>query len=346
MSMTALEAWDLIRFSEQYLEKLSDAAAETGKREELKDETGWLAAAADRVRAARHIDPQVLERARGLPDLEEIRGELAGQMQSQWAEAVERLLAGFTFHVGSRDPVVEALFPTQKLAPLHRANREVVTAFVNDFERRLKSGYVSRMLSQPNFAFATPVLEQIRAAWSRWQVALGNGEPMPEDEAAELRKALIATGTKVELAIRQARLLAEAALIPAPGVHEALGLNAKPRRRAGKSLASIDEVIARHAPGATSAEEPAAPEKPSKKAAKPAGKPEEPVAVAAPVEDAPKQAEEAPAEAAAAAPAEMAAAAEAPAEAAPAPKKKKGRKAPAGETAAQAPGSDADGASR
>ncbi|MFN7132775.1 MAG: hypothetical protein ACK4N5_11890 [Myxococcales bacterium] len=315
MAMTALEAYDLVRFSEQFLERLGLAGAELEKRRGHKAEKEWLASATALVQSARELEPTLMERVRGLPDLEEIRGEFASQLQSQWAEAVERLLAGFTFHVGSKDPVVEALFPTQKLAPLHKAPREVVTAFVADFERRQKSGYVSRMLATPNFAFAAPVLEQIAQAWQRWQNALGGGEAMPEEQAAELRKELLAVGKRLDLAIRQARLLAEAALLGTPGVFEELGLNAKPRRRAGKGPASIDEIVARHAPAAKAEDKPAAAEK---KEAAAAEKKKEPAP--------------APNAGASAAPAVDAAA---PAEA-PAPKRKKKAAAapPAGETPA------------
>lgn len=320
MSMTALEAWDLVRFSEQYLERLTVATAELEKKRGLKLEKGWLASALQHLESARTIDPSVLERARMLPDLEEIRGELAGQLQSQWAESVERLLAGFTFHVGSRDPVVEALFPTQKLAPLHRANREVATAFFNDFERRLKSGYVSRMLAQENFAFAGPVIEQVRNNWSRWQTTLSGGETLPVEEAAELRSALLEAGKRIDVALRQSKLLAEAALLPIAGLFEDLGLNAKPRRRVAKSIASIEDVVARHTSSAPA------------KASKKPGQPNEAKPEAVEAEPSPTDAEPAPAESTEA---EATATAETPvAEEAPAPKKKRSRKAPADDTAA------------
>jgi hypothetical protein len=74
------------------------------------------------------------------------------------------------------------------------------------------------------------VLEASASAFARWQEVY-SGESLPEPEAAEVLKELLAAAKRVELASRQAKLLAEAALAPCGGLFEELGLSVKPRRR-------------------------------------------------------------------------------------------------------------------
>src|SRR5689334_3735022 len=110
ISLSPLEAYDLIRFSEHLQERLDAAAAELAPRRGLTLEKEWLGTAQRLMREASEGASGLLERARALPELAEVRQEFAAVFQNQWVDALERLLAGITFHIGGRDPVIEALF--------------------------------------------------------------------------------------------------------------------------------------------------------------------------------------------------------------------------------------------
>ncbi len=233
MSLSPLEAYDLIRFSAQLDERLTAAVAELEKKRGLKAEKEWLACAIALLRAAREPSQGLVEKARGLPGLEDVRDELGGVFQGLWVDALERLLAGITFHAGPRSPVIEAIFPNQKLPALRKASREAALEFAKELERRMKTAYATRMFAEPSFAFALPVLEQLKNAFEQW-LAVYSGENMPEEQAAGVRKELVAAAKRLELAARQAKLLAEAALAPCGELFEELGLAAKPKKRSAK----------------------------------------------------------------------------------------------------------------
>jgi hypothetical protein len=230
MTLSPIEAVDLLRFAETLSQRLEQASVELSRKRGLEREKQWLEQAGQVLAEALGHSTGLLERARGLPELAELREELAGSVQGAWVDALEKLLAGITFHASSRAPIIEALYPTQKLAPLRRAPTEMVRKFHSDFEKRLKSGYVTRMLASDEFAFALPVIEGVRQAYATWQSCF-DGSGIPEAEAASIREALLAAGERLELATRQARHLAEAALSPAPGAFEEHQLGAKPKKR-------------------------------------------------------------------------------------------------------------------
>ncbi len=250
MSPSPVEAYDVIRHSALLAERLGAAQAELEKKRGLKAEKEWLRAAGDLLGAAREPSQGLIERARGLPGLEEVRDELGAVFQGLWVDALERLLAGLTFHAGPRTPLIEAVFPNTKLAALRKASRESALGFAEDLARRMKTSYVTRTLAEPAFAFALPVLEQLASAFTRWQEVY-SGENMPEMQAAEVLKELLATAKRLELACRQAKLLAEAALAPCGRLFEELGLSAKPKRRSTRS---------KEQPGEAGAEGPASPQ--------------------------------------------------------------------------------------
>ncbi len=236
-TLSTLEAYDLIKFSEQFLERLTAAQSSLAQRRGLKAEKDWMATAHELVTAARAPTQGLLERARELPELEEVRDDYVGDFQNSWVDALERLLAGITFHCGSRNPVIEALYPHQKLPLLRRCGFEVAEEFSREFDRRLKGSYVSRQFAQPDFAFILPAVEQVGAAWQKLLSAFGGGEPMAEELAIEIRKELVGAGKRLDLALLQARLLAEAALAPVNGGFEASGLGLKPKKRKPKAAA-------------------------------------------------------------------------------------------------------------
>lgn len=259
MSLSTLEAYDLVRFADHLQQRLSAAQAELSPKRGLKSEKEWLAAAEALLASAREPAQGLLEKVRGLPELAEVRDEYAAEFQGQWVDALERLLAGITFHLGNRDPLIEALFPHSKLAVLRRAGKDDVLDFAKELDRRQRSSYVTRMLAQPSHAFAAPVLELTAQTFSKWKSAF-QGEGMPEEEAANLRGDLMATAKKIEVFVKQARLLAEAALAPLPDLFEELGLAAKPKKRTKPSQRPAKELADPPAEEASSvAAEPAEP---------------------------------------------------------------------------------------
>ncbi|EPX55686.1 hypothetical protein D187_009297 [Cystobacter fuscus DSM 2262] len=235
MSLSTLEAYDLVRFAEAFDSRLASADELLAGRSGLEREKEWLATALQIVRTERAPAQAVLEKVRDLPELEEVREEFAYTLQNAWVDTLEKVHAGITFCASSRAPVIEALFPHLKFPQLRRASREALQEFVAGYERRLKSSYVSRILARDDFAFVRPVLEQVATAYAHWQSCFAPVQ-LPHEQAAPLRAELIALGKRLDLALRQARCLAEAALAPLPDAFENSGLAAKPRRRAARGL--------------------------------------------------------------------------------------------------------------
>ena len=230
MALSSVEAVDLLQFAAALSVRLEQAMMDLSRKRGAEREKEWLAAAAELMKQPSTGASGMLERARQLPELAELRQELAEPLQNQWVDALEKLLAGIAFHISSRSPVIEALYPSQKLAPLRRASPDAVRKFQADFEKRLKASYVARLLASDDFAFARPVIESIRNAHTQW-LSCFDDVAIPDSEAASIREALEAAGTRFDLTIRQARHLAEAALAPFPEILEAHQLAAKPRKR-------------------------------------------------------------------------------------------------------------------
>lgn len=255
MALSPIEAVDLLRFADVFSERLAAATAELSRKRGLDLEKAWMETALSLVDGARKPAFGLVGRARVLPELSELREEFAASLQNAWIDAFEKLVAGITFHVSARSPLIEALFPHQKFAPLRKAPREVAEKFQKDFEKRMKSGYVSRMLATDDFTFAKPVLEKVAAAWGEFIGSFDAAE-ISEAEAAPIRAELVDVAERVELSLRQARLLAEAALVPVSGAFEASQLGAKPKKRSkvaafaaavempAETLESIEEVVA------------------------------------------------------------------------------------------------------
>ncbi|WP_224245289.1 hypothetical protein [Hyalangium gracile] len=306
MSLSTLEAYDLIRFAEAFEARLVTASDTLMDREGLEPEKEWMATALKLVRTSLAPAPALLERAKDLPELEEAREEFSFQQQNLWVDALEKLHAGITFCASSRAPVIEALFPHLKFPQLRRAPQDTVNEFASAYDRRYKSSYVTRIFAQDDFSFVRPVVDQVARAFAAWQASL-NPASLSDAQLAPLRSELISVGSRLDVAVRQARLLAEAALVPLAGAFDASGLAAKPKRRAGRGLPfGFEEISSEPSPEEPGDEVPAeASDTPAQAASEPAAPPPE-----APAPEAP--APEAPAEAA---PAETAPAETAPAEA-------------------------------
>jgi hypothetical protein len=245
MLLSTLEAYDLVRFAEVFDARLATAEELLASRTGLEREKEWLTTALSLVRAERAPAASILERVRDLPELDEVREEYAAIQQNLWVDALEKLHAGITFCSGSRAPVIEALFPHLKFPQLRRASREAVQEFTAAYERRLKSAYVSRILAREDFAFVHPVVSQVATAYAIWQSCFQPSQ-LPEERAIPLRQELIALGKRLDVALRQARLLAEAALVPIPEAFESAGLSARPRKRSGRGLPLAAEESSNH----------------------------------------------------------------------------------------------------
>ncbi|MCU0702256.1 MAG: hypothetical protein MUC96_37640 [Myxococcaceae bacterium] len=230
MTMTLAEAFDVVAWSQTLLERLETAQAELSKKQGLKDEKGWLMLATDRLAAARSELGDLNQRAMRLPELEGAREEHARSLQNAAVDAIERLQAGITFVAGTRAPLLEALFGKVKLPQARRADREDFERFCLDFEKKLGSGYCKRMLAESSFTPVVPVVEQVRQSIAAWRVGF-TPEPLSPHDELVLREEIIGHARRLELPMRQARLLAEAALAPIRNAFEDSGIGQKPKRR-------------------------------------------------------------------------------------------------------------------
>ncbi|MDY7230907.1 hypothetical protein [Hyalangium rubrum] len=287
MSLSTLEAYDLIRFAEAFEARLTTASDVIAEREALEPEKAWMATALQLVRDALAPAPALLERAKDLPELEEAREEFSFQQQNLWVDALEKLHAGITFCASSRAPVIEALFPHLKFPQLRRAPQETVDEFASAYERRLKSSYVTRIFAQDDFAFVRPVVDQVAKTYAAWQASLVPAS-LSDSQAAPLRTELTSVGNRLDVAVRQSRLLAEAALVPVPGAFDSTGLAAKPKRRAGRGLPfGAEETMSESAPELAGEDMDLDVEEPSVEPPAPVAPPEPPPAAEAPAEPEP-----------------------------------------------------------
>lgn len=228
-----LDAFDALAFSDVLLARLQAAKAELSRKQGLKEEKAWLNTAVERLCSAREGLGDLLTRALKLDELAPLREDFARTLQQAAVDAVERLQAGITFHGGSRAPVLETLYGKLKLPTLRRANREEFERFCADFEKRLGGTYVKRMLADEAMAPVAAAVAELRASFATWRGAF-SPEPIALAQAKALREELDAAARKLELPLRQARLLAEAACAPVKDLFESSGLAAKPKKRAVK----------------------------------------------------------------------------------------------------------------
>jgi hypothetical protein len=151
-----------------------------------------------------------------------------------------------------------------KTAAARRFHREEFEKFLAEFEKRLTSSYARRMLADPSYAVLGPRLDQLRRAFADWRGIFATAS---DSEAQELRDELELAARRLDLPCRQARMLAEAALLAAEDLRESSGIFEKPKRRAarmtrtddgdGSGLAATDgsEADAKTPPEAPASEE-------------------------------------------------------------------------------------------
>jgi len=228
------EAQDLAAFALQTVERLTAASARfDAAHDESTEERAWLAVAKQRVSGALEGVQQALLEAAPLPEFASARKVKSETLANAWADAIEGVFDAIVANVSANGPLVEALFPHQRFATLRRPGSSAHNFWL-EFERRAESSYVRRLCSDPEYAFLPPLLEAAKASEQSMREALAP-RPLPEAKALELREAVSLAAHSLELALRQARSLSEAAFAATPALVSELGLDAKPKRRAART---------------------------------------------------------------------------------------------------------------
>ncbi len=241
MMTSLLDAFDLVAHSEHLLLRLEAASAELSKKQGLNEEKAWLELARQRVAAARDGVGDLLVRVLRLPELEPVKEDQARILQGAAVDAVERLYSGISFAGGSRAPLLEAIYGKLKIPVLRRCDREDFDKFCSDFEKRLNTSYARRMFADPSYELVGPALQQLLGAFATWR-GVFTSAPLNDGEAQALRDELDAVGRRLELPCRQARLLAQAALVPLKELLENSGIALKPKKRGPRvSVTEFDE---------------------------------------------------------------------------------------------------------
>ncbi len=248
MASTLVESFELLVHAEQLAPRLEAAATALTQLPGLDEERGWLAAARARLGAARvEAHGDLLDRALRLPELESLKGERGKLLQGAIADEVERLQAAIVLAGSARSPLLEVLFQSLKVAGLRKCGRVELERTCAELERRLASSYARRMFAGGPYGAVTPTVQAVGAAIATWRSVFVE-PPLGDTAAAPLRAELAAAGRTAELAVRQARLLAQAALLPATELLDAAGVViGKPKRR-GKDSDEDSHPILEHDP--------------------------------------------------------------------------------------------------
>jgi hypothetical protein len=232
VSTSLLESFELLAHAEQLLPRLDAAAAEVAKIDGLSDERGWIDLARGRLEAAYQGTASDLRlRALRIPELQSLKGEHSRDVQGAVVDALEHLHAAITFAGGPRAALLEALYYRLKIPALRKCNREELEAFWADFEKRVMSTYARRMLADPDYAAVGVALQGLRDAFETWK-AIFVAEPASGEEASALGAELELAASRLVTPLRQAKLLAQAALAPLKELDVAALLALKVKKRA------------------------------------------------------------------------------------------------------------------
>ena len=233
-SVSLQEAQDLVTFAGQTLERLvmaSERLADAG--DEQAEEKGWLVTAALRVRAGVEDTQAALLEGAELPEFASKRKVKSEELSAAWADAVEGVFDAIVANVSGNGPLIEALFPHQRFDSLRKPGAAAQNFWL-EFERRSESAYVRRLCGDPSYEFLPPLL----AAAKETERALRDSakpKPLPPAREAKLRERISVAAERLELSLRQARALCEAAFAATPAVMNELNLDTKPKRRAPRS---------------------------------------------------------------------------------------------------------------
>lgn len=222
MSRPLAEAFELLVQVEQLAPRLEAAAIALAQLTEMKEEQAWLAAARKRLEGL-EVEGDLLARALRLPELVAFKAERGKLLQITLAEQVERLQAAITLAGGARSPLLDTLFLDLKVPALRKCSRTELEKFCTEIERRLLSSYAQRLLTGERYAPVVPTVTSLRTAIGSWAAVFV--EPAMRDADADvLRVELLAASKAIELPVRQARLLAQAALLPSTDLFDAAGV--------------------------------------------------------------------------------------------------------------------------
>lgn len=248
MSRTLVDAFELLVQAEQLGPRLEAAAKALDRLPGLAREKVWLAEARERFATiAPELSGDLLTRALRIPELEGVKGDRAKLLQGELVDAVERLSSGISFAGGSRAPLLDVLYQNVKLPQLRRCGRAELEAFCAEFEKRLKSTYARRMFGTDTYAVVVPTLRELERTIATWR-SIFVAPPLSDAEAQPLRDELLAAAGKVDLALRQARLLAQAALLPTAELLDAAGLTPKGKRRAKEADEDSHPILEKDPP--------------------------------------------------------------------------------------------------
>lgn len=237
MPSTLVESFELLIHAEQLAPRLEAAATALAQLPALDEEKGWLATARARLATA-HVESHgdLLNRALRLPELESLKGGERGKLlQAAIADELERLQAGIAFVGGARSPLLDVLFLNLKMPALRKCGRAEVEKFCAEIERRLTSSYARRLLASERYAAVAPVVQALGTAVLTWRNVFLE-PPLDDKAAAPVRAELEGAGRTVELLVRQARLLAQAALLPVAELLDAAGVVTAKVKRRGKDV--------------------------------------------------------------------------------------------------------------
>lgn len=236
MPSTLVELFELMVHAEQLGPRLEAAATALAQLPALDDEKAWLAAARTRLASAGvEAHGALLNRALRLPELASVKGERGKLLQAAVADEIERLQGGITHVGGARSPLLEMVFHNLKMPALRKCSVAELDKFCVELERRLTSSYAKRMFKGAPYVALVPNLRSLAAALATWRGVFLE-PPLDDEAAAPLREELAAAGRTVELAARQARLLAQAALLPAAELLDAAGVVTAKAKRRGKDV--------------------------------------------------------------------------------------------------------------
>lgn len=222
-----IAALEKIREAQALHVRLAAVAHDLAARERLAREQRWLGDAVALVAERTAGAEALLDEAAALPDAGTLRDDLIEEASGRWIDAADALYTALVRACGQRAPVIEALFPHADFATLHRKRFDEFHEAVHRF---LATSYVERTLAAEERVHGErDALIAVHERLERLRT------PAPPADEAALRRAVDDAAAPLDLVLQQARLLAHAALLPAPDLLERAALEGQKRRRRAKS---------------------------------------------------------------------------------------------------------------